>query len=94
MRKMIRTMSVGFGVVLMASFFALNANAQCGASDGPTASSATNLLARSASLRIANHASFRMAPNRENKNDDVSIVGFWHVKFVSEARLASLTERS
>ena len=85
MRKMIRTTSVVFGVVLMATFFALNTNAQCGASDGPaTSAAATNLLMRSASLRIASHTSLRLAPSRENKTEDVSIVGFWHVKFVSE----------
>jgi len=83
MRTMIRTLSVVFGVFLLATFSGLNANAQCGPSDGPSAS-ATNLLARSASLRGASHASFRLASNRENKNEDASIVGFWHVKFVSE----------
>ena len=60
-RKMIRRMSGVFGVVLMATFFALNTNAQCGASDGPaTSAAATNLLMRSASLRIASHISFRL----------------------------------
>src|SRR6266481_7476720 len=83
MRTMIRTLSVVFGVFLLATFSGLNANAQCGPSDGPSAS-ATNLLARSASLRGASHASFRLATNRENRNEDASIVGFWHVKFVSE----------
>ena len=83
MKTMIRTLSVVFGVFLLATFSGLNANAQCGPSDGPS-TSATNLLARSASLRGASHASFRLASNRENKNEDASIVGFWHVKFVSE----------
>jgi hypothetical protein len=85
MKTMIRTMSVVFGVVLVATFFALNANAQCGASDGPaTSAAATRLLERSVSLRFASHTSSRLAANRENKTEDVSIVGFWHVKFVSE----------
>ncbi len=85
MKTILRTISITFGIVLVATFFALTANAQCGASDGQAANaSATRLLERSVPLRFASHASFRLASNRENKSEDVSIVGFWHVKFVSE----------
>jgi hypothetical protein len=85
MKTMIRTTSVTFAVVLVATFFALNTNAQCGASDGPaTSASATRLLERSVSLRFASHTSSRLAAGRESQTEDVSIVGFWHVRFVSE----------
>ena len=58
MKQMIRTMSVVFGVVLVATFFALNTNAQCGASDGQvTTAAATSLLERSAPLRNASQTS-------------------------------------
>jgi hypothetical protein len=85
MCKMIRTISAIFSVVLVATFFALTANAQCGASErrGPTAA-ATRLLQRSVPLRFVSNASFRLGANRENKTEDDSIVGFWHVTFTSQ----------
>jgi len=85
MKQMIRTMSVVFGVVLVATFFALNTNAQCGASDGQvTTAAATSLLERSAPLRNASQTRAQPAVSQQRKTEEVSIVGFWHVKFVSE----------
>jgi len=85
MKQMIRTMSVIFGVVLVATFFALNTNAQCGASDGQvTTAAATSLLERSAPLRNASQTRAQPAVSQQRKTEEVSIVGFWHVKFVSE----------
>jgi hypothetical protein len=85
MKKMIRTMSVVFGVVLVATFFALNTNAPCGASDGQvTTAAATSLLERSAPLRNASQTRAQPAVSQQRKTEEVSIVGFWHVKFVSE----------
>jgi len=85
MKKIIRTMSVLFGVVLVTTFLALNANAQCGASDGPAATvAATSLLERPVPPRNASHTTAQPAASLEGKAEEVSIVGFWHVKFVSE----------
>jgi len=85
MKKMIRTTSVVFGVVLVATFFVLNTNAQCGASDGQvTTAAATSLLERSAPLRNASQTRAQPAVSQQRKTEEVSIVGFWHVKFVSE----------
>src|SRR5947208_13320831 len=84
MKKMIRTMSVVCGVVLRPTFFALNTKAQCGASDGQvTTAAATNLLERWA-LRNASQTRAQPAVSQQRKTEEVSIVGFWHVKFVSE----------
>jgi len=85
MKEMIRTMSVVFGIVLVATFFALNTNAQCGASDGQvTTAAATSLLERSAPLLNASQTRAQPAVSQQRKTEEVSIVGFWHVKFVSE----------
>src|SRR5437879_7972363 len=78
MKQMIRTMSVIFGVVLVATFFALNTNAQCGASDGQvTTAAATSLLERSAPLRNASQTRAQPAVSQQRKTEEVSIVGFW-----------------
>jgi hypothetical protein len=83
--KMIRTMSVIFGVVLVVSLSTLTANAQCGASDrAATSAAASRLLEKPVSLRFASYTSSRLAAGQENKTEDVSIVGFWHVTFTSE----------
>ncbi len=85
MKEMIRTMSVVCGVVLVATFFALNTKAQCGASDGQvTTAAATNLLERWAPLRNASQTRAQPAVSQQRKTEEVSIVGFWRVKFVSE----------
>jgi hypothetical protein len=79
-----RSLSLTLGVFLGATVFAFNANAQCGAADGhSTANNAAGLLSRSAPLLAsAKPAAGQLASKRDD--DDVSIVGFWHVKFVSD----------
>lgn len=85
-KSMFRSMSLTLGVFLGATVLALNANAQCGAGDGhSTANNAASLLSRSVPLRdVAKPAVPQFASKKDKDDDDISIVGFWHVKFVSQ----------
>jgi hypothetical protein len=74
------------GTLVIASLMAVNARAQCGASDGPlTSNTATALLLHSAPVKATTAtpgaqttASPQVAPV------GAPIVGFWHVKFISK----------
>ncbi len=95
MKKMIRTMSVVFGIVLVATFFALNTNAQCGASDGQvTTAAATSLLERSAPLLNASQTRAQPAVSQQRKTERFPSWGSGMSSSSPRARLASLTERS
>jgi hypothetical protein len=81
MKKMIHAVSVVFAMLVMACFTAVNASAQCGASDGHLASNtATAMLMRSATKAPK-------APSAQGNGGapaGSAIVGFWHVTFVSK----------
>jgi hypothetical protein len=71
---------------MLATVSAVNARAQCGAADGPmTSNAATALLLHSAPLK-ATQATASVQSNLSQQAAPVgaSIVGFWHVKFISK----------
>jgi len=70
----------------MAGLGAVNARAQCGASDGPmTSNTATALLMHSAPARATvATASAQAVTNLQPAPVGAPIVGFWHVKFISK----------
>jgi len=86
MRNTNRTVLVTFGLLIAASALAVNARAQCGASDGPmTSNTAAALLLRSAPLKAATAtASAQSIQSHQVAPVGAEIVGFWHVKFISK----------
>ena len=80
MKRMIHAVSVAFAMLMLACFTAVNASAQCGASDGHLASNtATAML-----LRSTAKASTAPATQRGVPPVGAPIVGFWHVTFISK----------
>jgi hypothetical protein len=80
-KKVIHAVSVAFAMLVVACFTAVNASAQCGASDGHLASNtATAMLLRSAAK--ASKASAAQAGGVAPVG--AAIVGFWHVTFISK----------
>jgi len=74
-----------FGALVMAALMAVNAGAQCGASDGPlTSNTATALLMHSAPTKAATTTTSAPAPSTQVAPVGAPIVGFWHVKFISK----------
>ena len=90
MNSKVRKLSVAFAVFLAGTVFALNASAQCAATEGQIASeAASNMMARSillrASLKVPGSSLNALASQKNKSEDsDASIVGFWHVVFTSE----------
>ena len=86
MKVICRSLSVLSAVLAAGTVFTLNAAAQCGAAgDGhATMNNASSALSRSVPL----HTSAKTPSNAtlQERGDDrnVSIVGFWHVVFISE----------
>jgi hypothetical protein len=86
MKGIVRAIATMSGTLVIASLMAVNARAQCGASDGPlTSNTATALLLHSAPVKATTAtpgaqttASPQVAPV------GAPIVGFWHVKFISK----------
>jgi hypothetical protein len=84
MNRIIRTIAVTFGTLVVTGMMAVGARAQCGASDGHLASnSATALLMHSgaktaAASAKANAIAQSVAPG------GAQVVGFWHVTFISK----------
>jgi hypothetical protein len=69
-----------FAAVMLALLFAANASAQCGGSLQPLGHHASwHPQYGHAGLQLAS-----FAKGDDRYDDDVSIVGFWHVKFVSD----------
>jgi len=74
-----------FGTLVMAGVMAVNAGAQCGASDGPlTSNTATALLMHSAPTKATATTTSAPAPSTQVAPVGAPIVGFWHVKFISK----------
>jgi len=74
-----------FGTLVMAGLMAVNAGAQCGASDGPlTSNTATALLMHSAPIKATTTTTSAPAPSTQVAPVGAPIVGFWHVKFISK----------
>jgi len=74
-----------FGTLVLAGVMAVNAGAQCGASDGPlTSNTATALLMHSAPTKAATTTTSAPAPSTQVAPVGAPIVGFWHVKFISK----------
>ena len=90
MNSKVRKLSVALAVFLAGTVFALNASAQCAATEGQIASeAASNMMARSillrASLKVPGSSLNALASQKNKSEDsDASIVGFWHVVFTSE----------
>jgi hypothetical protein len=86
MKNTIRAIVMTFGMLMVASVFAANAGAQCGASDGPmTSNTATALLLRSAPLKATTAtASAQITGASQPAPVGAAVVGFWHVKFISK----------
>lgn len=82
MKTRFRTTYLTVATILAAGVLALNANAQCGGAD-THAMSAMTLKTLKHSMLSAGVAVGR-GESDEDKDDDVSIVGFWHVKFISK----------
>src|SRR5215468_8347665 len=86
MKAIISRLSVSFALFLVSSVFAFNASASCGAggSDGnSTMNNANSLLSRSVPLRTSVKNASITSQDGQGEND-ASIVGFWHVVFISE----------
>jgi hypothetical protein len=85
MRTTIRAIAVTFGMLMMATVVAVNARAQCGASDGPmTSNTATALLMHSAPVKATTAtATAQASATLHTAPVGAPIVGFWHVKFIS-----------
>jgi hypothetical protein len=86
MKNMIRTVAVTFGMLMVATVLAVNTRAQCGASDGPmTSNTAIALLMRADPLKAATAtASAQSSQSQQVAPVGATIVGFWHVKFISK----------
>ena len=86
MRTTIRAIAVTFGMLMMATVVAVNARAQCGASDGPmTSNTATALLMHSAPVKATTAtATAQASATLVAAPVGAPIVGFWHVKFISK----------
>src|SRR5262245_7088779 len=79
--KMIHAVSVVFAMLVVACLTAVNASAQCGASDGHLASNtATAMLMRSG----AKASKALAAQGTGAAPAGSAIVGFWHVTFISK----------
>jgi len=86
MKAILGKLSVSFALFMASSVFALNASAQCGgaAGDGHTTmNNAHSLLSKSVPLRASVKSAAITAQNDQSENN-TSIVGFWHVVFISE----------
>jgi hypothetical protein len=84
MKNKARVILAVFAGVLLASLFSIGARAQCGASDGHlAANAASSLLMRSPAPATAQQATATVAATVQSQSAN-SIVGFWHVKFVSK----------
>jgi len=86
MKRIVQAIAVTFATLVMASLMAVNAGAQCGASDGPmTSNSATAMLMHSTPKpAVATTAQANTASAPPVAPVGAPIVGFWHVKFISE----------
>jgi len=74
-----------FGTLVLAGLMAVNAGAQCGASDGPlTSNTAAALLMHSAATKATTTTASAPAPGAQVAPVGAPIVGFWHVKFISK----------
>jgi len=81
LKEMVHASSVAVALLLVACFTAVNASAQCGASDGHLASNtATAMLMRSA----AKSSKAPAAQANGAAPAGAAIVGFWHVTFISK----------
>ena len=85
MKGIVRATAIMFGTLVLAGLMAVNAGAQCGASDGPlTSNTATALLMHSAPTKAATTTASAPAPSTQVAPVGAPIVGFWHVKFISK----------
>ena len=85
MKGIVRATAIMFGTLVMAGLMAVNAGAQCGASDGPlTSNTATALLMHSAPTKATATTTSAPAPSTQVAPVGAPIVGFWHVKFISK----------
>ena len=85
MKGIVRATAIMFGTLVLAGLMAVNAGAQCGASDGPlTSNTATALLMHSAPTKAATTTTSAPAPSTQVAPVGAPIVGFWHVKFISK----------
>ena len=85
MKGIVRAIAIMFGTLVLAGVMAVNAGAQCGASDGPlTSNTATALLMHSAPTKAATTTTSAPAPSTQVAPVGAPIVGFWHVKFISK----------
>ncbi len=85
MKGIVRATAIMFGTLVLAGLMAVNAGAQCGASDGPlTSNTATALLMHSAPTKATTTTTSAPAPSPQVVPVGAPIVGFWHVKFISK----------
>ena len=85
MKGIVLATAIMFGTLVLAGLMAVNAGAQCGASDGPlTSNTATALLMHSAPTKAATTTTSAPAPSTQVAPVGAPIVGFWHVKFISK----------
>ena len=88
MKTMLRTVCLTLGLTLTVTILVLNANAQCGATDERDATTSANRLPQRFALsRSATQMASLQQLGRQDQGTlaaTPSIVGLWHVKFVSE----------
>lgn len=87
MKTMLRMKGLTLGLTMAVTILALNANAQCGATDERNATTSANRLPQRFALSrgTVQMTSVQLASQDQgNQAATASIVGLWHVKFVSE----------
>lgn len=88
MKTIVRIMCLTLGLIMAVTILALNANAQCGPTDERNAATSANRLPQRFALsRDATQLASLKQLGRSEQGTPIatpSIVGLWHVKFVSE----------
>jgi hypothetical protein len=81
---MIRSFAVTSALVLAGMVLSLNASAQCGATGDGHSTMNNSMSALSRSVPLRSSAKAPSIATMQDSEESVSIVGFWHVVFVSE----------
>lgn len=84
MKAVIRSLSVFSSVVLAGTVFAFGAAAQCGATGDGHSTMNNSMSALSRSVPLQSSAKTPSVASERESDESVSIVGFWHVTFISE----------
>jgi hypothetical protein len=84
MNRIIRTIAVTFGTLVVTGMMAVGARAQCGASDGHLASNSATALLMHSGAKTAAASAKANAIAQSAAPGGAQVVGFWHVTFISK----------